>query len=172
MFALNHRKPHWANLALFWGLLVAYLLVRRQLVPSDVSEYQAQQFRSGPGVILDLANYLFPVGGQFSNLWGTLELGAIALLTGTPFLIVGLAAGNVMALVQGYRSRERWLIFASLLMGFFAFLPMAWLKFFSHYHYFPAVFFSLFVVQMVRVAFRSLRTALSPPPVDANQVGV
>lgn len=172
MFALNHRTPHWGNLALFWGLLVAYLLVRRQLVPSDVSGYQAQQFRSGPGVILDLANYLFPVGGQFSNLWGTLELGAIALLTGTPFIILGLAAGNVMALVRGYFSRERWLIFASLLMGFFAFLPMAWLKFFSHYHYFPAVFFSLFVVLMVQVAFRSLRAALSPPPIDANQLGV
>lgn len=169
-FALNHRKPHWANLAIFWGLLIAYIVVRRQLVPSDVSGYQAQQFRSGPGVLLDLTNYLFPVGAQIPILWSTLELGLVALITGTPFIVGALLVGNIIALKEAFQSRNRWVLFASLLMGFFAFLPMAWLKFFSHYHYFPAVFYCLFVVQMLQVAFKTLRVALSPPSIDANQL--
>lgn len=169
-FALSHRKPHWANLAIFWGLLIVYILVRRQLVPSDVSGYQAQQFRSGIGVLLDLTNYLFPVGTQIPTLVSTMELGVMALIAGSPFVIVSLLTGNVLALKEAFQSRTKWILYASLLMGFFAFLPMAWLKFFSHYHYFPAVFYSLFVVLMIQVAFRTLRAALSPPPIDANQL--
>lgn len=164
-FTLNHRKPHWANLALFWGLLIAYIIIRRQIVPSDVSGYQAQQFRSGPGVVMDLLTYLFPAGAQFSSLWATLELGLIGLLTGTPIIVLMYMVGNVMAVKQSFQIKEKWIYIASLLMGFVAFLPMAWLKFFSHYHYFPAVFFSLFCVLTVQIAFKCLKDALSPPPI-------
>src|SRR5690606_23965300 len=42
LFLTKRRMPHWGVIAGCWVVLEAYILLRRELVPSDVSGYQAQ----------------------------------------------------------------------------------------------------------------------------------
>ena len=44
----------------FWMILFAYTIARLQFVPIGPSGYQQQQFRSGPGVVIDLLAYIIP----------------------------------------------------------------------------------------------------------------
>jgi len=162
MFSLQGRRVHWANVALFWGILVGYLILRRALVPSDVSGYQAQQFRDGGGVLNDLLLYLAPGLTNWSALVGSLEVGVLSLITSVPWVAGSMIFGNVSSMVGVWRDRGRWLGIGLLLMGFVAFLPMAWLKFFAHYHYFPAVFYSLFLVVFGQMVLGWVVEAVSP----------
>ncbi|MFM9873842.1 MAG: hypothetical protein ACKVQS_10305 [Fimbriimonadaceae bacterium] len=167
LFSLQGRRVHWANLVLFWGILVGYLLLRRVLVPSDVSGYQAQQFRTGGGVINDLILYLAPGLQNWSIFSGSFEVGVLAFLTSIPWVSGALIFGNVTSMVGVWRDRNRWLGFGFLLMGFVAFLPMGWLKFFAHYHYFPAVFYSLFLVVFGQMVLGWVVESVSPSRVLA-----
>ncbi len=167
LFKLQGRKVHWANLILFWGILVGYLLLRRAVVPSDVSGYQAQQFRSGGGVLNDLLLYLAPGISNWSSFIGSLESGFLALMTATPWIGGALILGNLTSLIGVWKDRGRWLGIGLLLMGFVAFLPMAWLKFFAHYHYFPAVFYSFFLVVFGQMVLGWVVEAVSPSRVLA-----
>lgn len=162
LFSLQGRRVHWANLAIFWGILVGYLLLRRALVPSEVSGYQAQQFRDGAGLLNDLLAYLAPGLTSWSVFVGSFEVGVLSLLTSIPWVSGALVFGNVISMVGVWRDRSRWLGVGLLLMGFVAFLPMAWLKFFAHYHYFPAVFYSLFLVVFGQMVLSWVVEAVSP----------
>lgn len=167
MFALQGRRVHWVCPVLFWAVLVGYLVLRHQVVPSQVSGYQAQQFRDGPGVFLDLGNYLVPGLTVLPQLQITLETGLFSLLTAAPWLYGALVAGNIASVAGIWHDRRRWLAIGLLLMGFVAFLPMAWLKFFAHYHYFPAVFYCLFLAVLAQIVLRWVAEAVSPPPMAA-----
>ena len=167
MFTLQGRRVHWANLVPFWGVLIAYLVFRNAVVPSEVSGYQAQQFRSGIGVYLDLARYLAPGLTEIQPLTGSLEIGVFAILMGGVWAAMAGLFGNVASVVGIWKDSKRWLGIGLLLMGFVAFLPMAWLKFFAHYHYFPAVFYSLFVVVLMQMVLKWVVEALSPGQVMA-----
>jgi hypothetical protein len=167
LFSLQGRRVHWANLALFWGMLVGYLILRRALVPSDVSGYQAQQFRDGAGVFNDLLLYLAPGLTNWSVFSGSFEVGALAFITSIPWVSGSLIFGNMSSLFGVWQDRNRWLGIGFLLMGFVAFLPMGWLKFFAHYHYFPAVFYSFFVVVFAQMVLGWVVEAVSPSRVLA-----
>jgi hypothetical protein len=167
LFSLQGRRVHWANLALFWGMLIAYLILRRALVPSDVSGYQAQQFRDGAGVFNDLLLYLAPGLTNWSVFSGSFEVGALAFITSIPWVSGSLIFGNMSSLFGVWQDRNRWLGIGFLLMGFVAFLPMGWLKFFAHYHYFPAVFYSFFVVVFAQMVLGWVVEAVSPSRVLA-----
>ncbi len=147
-------------LAACWGLLFAYLVVRSQLVPSEVSRYQDQQFRFGPGVWLSLTDYFAPPLGY---------LGEIKILAESYFLPLLMTAtswwsllhfpaffGGVWALVRAKAWR------APLILGLasaFSFAPMAFLKPFEHYHFWPMALRALFVVSLLAVLIPSQEEA-------------
>lgn len=166
-FAVQGRLVRWMNLAWIWGLLIGYLALRSAVVPSEVSGYQAQQLRSGAGLYNDLLVYLLPGFDTFILFLGSLEMGLLGLLTALPWVLGLMILGNLTTMVGLWRSRRRWWGLGALLMGFVASLPMAWLKFFAHYHYFPAVFYSLLIAVMVPVVLGWFFEALSPSPVQA-----
>ncbi len=166
-FALRRFHPiRWWSIAPHWALLAGYLVLRSNLVPSDVSGYQAQQLRSGPGVWLDVGFYLFPSVSLVPAIYGVGAAGALVVFLTVTYILVGQIAGNVYVWITILKNKC-WLIVSTILLAFFAYLPMGWLKFFGHYHYFPGVFFSLFVAQMIIFAAEQMKRAIAPPGVRA-----
>ncbi|MDK3155929.1 hypothetical protein QPK87_04980 [Kamptonema cortianum] len=76
------RKPNWWVVASTWLVLVAYLVIRSNLVASEVSQYQSQQFRSGPGVMLSILEYVAPLYSWMQTFVQSLSTGLLILLTG------------------------------------------------------------------------------------------
>jgi hypothetical protein len=162
---LRGLKVQWSLQAAFWMLLLAYLGVRGVLVPRDISQYQNQALRFGPGVWLDLADYVFPAGRAIYMLQVTLGMGALVLLDFSfygqileilsNFAVLAKARIHGVAVLAGYG------------MSVLAFLPMAWLVRFDHYHYLPLAFRSFFVVAVAWVFFDSAANAVSPPSLQA-----
>lgn len=169
---LQRYRVRWAWQAAFWGVLAGYLALRHNLVPSDVSGYQAQQFRSGDGVWRSLLEYLFPAA---PSVWHSVLAydfrmlyeagGFVGATLAFPFpTVVQLAANCAVILVL----RREWrLPVAGWAMSFVAFLPMAWLKHFDHYHYLPMAMRALFVGALIGVAGKALVSAASRPELRA-----
>jgi hypothetical protein len=160
-YKLNGYKVRWGWQGLFWGILVGYLVVRSRLVPTEASGYQLQQFRDGIGVLWSLMAYIAPGIGPLYNLFSTLDVGPLLWLTSGPYRSIAFAAGNAIAY---WNAAKQWLLpFSGWVFSLLAFLPMAWLKHFEHYHYWPMALRSLFVVAMVLVALQLTKRALAPP---------
>ena len=154
-------QVRWGWQAGFWALLVGYLVLRKLVIPAGVSSYQAQQFRSGGGVRLSLMDYLLPCANGYSGFMTDLEGGLLVLMTASPYLFILSVATNVTAF---YQARRRWVwALAGYGMSFLAFLPMAWLKQFAHYSYWPLALRSLFTVMLALVAVDLTLIAWSPP---------
>lgn len=166
MFARGYR-PAWWTQALFWGVLVAYLALRAQVVPTEVSGYQAQQFRDGPGVWRSLLDYLAPGWFGIEQAWIGLGASWLNLLFGAVLSGIVLALANLAAWVAVWRSKERWIALGYALLALGVFLPMAWLKHFEHYHYWSAAMRSMFVVLLVAAGCRAWLSAVSPPAAQA-----
>jgi hypothetical protein len=166
------RKVPWIHLTWIWGSLFGYLALRAAVIPRDVSQYQDQQFRSGPGVYMDLANYIAPGFAGIPQLGTIAELGIASLLSGLIWTAIAVLIGNIAVIVGLAKSRDRWLIIATWIMAFVAFLPMAWLKFFGHYHYFPAPFYCLLLVLLAKQTITWVIEAISPTPVQAPPLRV
>lgn len=170
MYWLRGYRSAWWPHVVFWSLLVGYLVLRSQLVPSDVSGYQDQQFRSGPGVWIVLGSYTVPSLYGLYLLWSSLSSGLIIALTSSFWSPVVAFVGNAAALWRGWGSREtRWLFFGFFLLSLVAFLPMAWLKPFGHYHYLPSALRAPFVVLMSVAVFRLVASAVSLPELRAPE---
>lgn len=158
-------RVRWGWQAPFWCLLVGYLALRHAVIPSSASGYQLQQFRHGPGVWIDLAKYAFPfmfglgtAGAWFFGL-------PLTLFTADPWQFLLSAASELTAF---YQARRRWpLALAGWGMAFIAFLPMAWLKQFGHYHYWPLALRSLLVAVLGWLALDLTVSAWSRPTVQA-----
>lgn len=159
---MNSRyRVRWGWQAGFWTLLVGYLILRKLVVPTGVSAYQAQQFRSGGGVRLSLLDYLLPCANGYAGFMTDLEGGLLMLMTGAPYVYVLSVATNLTAF---YQAKRRWVwALAGYGMSFLAFLPMAWLKQFPHYSYWPLALRSLFTVMLALVAVDLTLIAWSPP---------
>ncbi|HXH61910.1 MAG TPA: hypothetical protein VNI20_11200 [Fimbriimonadaceae bacterium] len=168
LFLLRGTKSSWMPHIAFWALLFAYLALRRALVPSDVSGYQAQQFRTGAGVWIVLGQYSFPAVFWAYTAFQSFVGGVLILLTGPFWAPISGAAGNFVAYVQAWRDdRAKWWFVGFLAMSFVAFLPMAWLKPFGHYHYLPSLFRAGYVVALAMVVARLVATAVSLPDLRA-----
>ncbi|MCB8933790.1 MAG: hypothetical protein H6534_10140 [Chthonomonadaceae bacterium] len=164
-FRLEGRRVRWGWHLLFWAALVGYLLLRASVVPSDPSGYQQQQFRTGPGVGLSLLDYLLPAAGIVWTSSGLLEQGAYLLLS-AGFWAVLLSVASTVAIVWALRRRWR-LTLAGWALSSLAFLPMAWMKSFEHYHYWPMALRTLFVAAVVGAAANSWISAASRPTLQA-----
>ncbi len=168
-FRLLQRHPHWLLHTGYWILLVAYLVLRHAVVPSTVSGYQAQQFRHGPGVLQSMFDYVLPAVNLFDPMLTTVA-------TGLTFLFIGLfweslwgIAANLWGLRTVLRSKQWAFALTAFVLSFLAYLPMAWLKPFDHYHYWPMAIRTLFVVTLGAAAIEAALTAVSPPAVQAPQ---
>lgn len=167
VFRLSRRIPHWYAHIGFWLLLIGYWILRREFVPSEVSGYQAQQFRSGPGVWMSLVEYVLPCANLIQPMFEMLENGFLALfMSGFYQNLLGIAS-NISGITAVFRSKYWVTALGSFLMSLFAYLPMAWLKPFDHYHYWPMALRSVFVVLLGAATAQSVLIAISPPAVQA-----
>lgn len=163
------RRTH--NVGSAWlipvACLAAYLAVRLAWVPLEASGYQAQQYRSGPGVAWSILDYLLP-GLRSLNALHFYSEGWPHLLLTPGFLqvlITGIV-GTVLFVFLAVRYRQYsgfWLWPASVV----AFLPMAWLKPFEHYHLLPMVFRAGFLAWLIGVVGGWVASAISPRPIQA-----
>jgi hypothetical protein len=141
-------------------------------VPTDVSGYQAQQFRSGPGVWSSILDYFLP--GAMPLWFGVTaydprmmfaEGGIAGAIMSVPYQGIISMASTIGALIA---TRKEWLLpLTGWSLSTIAFLPMAWLKHFDHYHYLPMAMRSLFVVAMAAVAGKVFVSAVSRPALQA-----
>ncbi len=155
----------WGWHGAFWACVPLYLWVRHAVLPAEVSAYQHQQFREGPGVMLSLLDYLAP---GLSTLWttgGVVTEGPLVLLTPTFWTLVTVLGAN-LAIVLASRRRPAWVL-GGWALSTLAFLPMAWLKSFEHYHVWPMALRSLFVVACVAVGWDAAVSAMSRPVLGA-----
>lgn len=158
---LRRYRVRWGWQIAFWGLLVAYYFARHAFIPAGTSSYQAQQFRHGPGVLLDLVDYLFPSLNVLHMTAQTFDVGWMILLTDKIYLTVAEVAGNVFSVLAAYR---HWVLaLTGWALAFFAFLPMAWLNYFPHYHYWPMALRALYVAVVAWGTWELCVIAVSPP---------
>lgn len=167
IFKTRGRSPHWAVHAIFWTILVGYVVFRYNVIPHETSRYQAQQFRDGPGVLMDAMSYFFPPVNSWRTLAGAWT-GDIALVLTEGFwkpfleLISGVA---IFALI--WQDRQRWAALGMLLLSAFSFLPMAWLKMFEHYHYWPTALRVVYLLIVFGIVLRAAINAVSPQGIQA-----
>jgi hypothetical protein len=166
--AIERRRPRWWTQALFWGALVGYLALRTALVPSEVSGYQAQQLRDGPGVLLDISAYLFPAALQVSSLRIMAEgLPDTLLLLDQWLQPIGFVLGSLAIWGLAWRQKRFWQLLGAMLMSGVAFLPMAWLQVFGHYHYWPNAMRALYMVLAAQIVVQAVISAASPRAIQA-----
>jgi len=160
-FRLFGYRPRWSWQAGFWGALVGYLALRSALVPSKPSGYQMQQFRDGPGVYLSLSDYIAPVGGMVPGFLTALEQGIIIFLIAAPWVFLLRLAAEVGVV---YTVRLEWrLALSGYALSILAYLPMAWLKLFEHYHFWPMALRAILMVAVGAAAVQATVIAWSRP---------
>ena len=167
VFKTSGRSPHWAVHAIFWAILVGYVAFRHNIIPAGTSKYQAQQFRDGPGVLMDASSYFFPPVNAWRNV-AAAWTGDIALILTEGFwkpfleLLSGLA---IFVLI--WKDKQRWAALGMMLLSAFSFLPMAWLKMFEHYHYWPSALRAVYLVILFGIVIRAAINAVSPQGIQA-----
>ena len=158
-FRLRGYKAQAILPAASWVLLFAYLAFRHAIIPSTTSAYQAQQMRHGVSVLFEIAGYLAPALMELRQLTIVLADGAVMLLTIAPFTLM---LGVVANAVAYYEARKQWVIaFSTLGLSLVTYLPMAFVKTFDHYHYWPMALRSIFVVTLLGIAGQDLISAAS-----------
>ncbi|MCB0824659.1 MAG: hypothetical protein KDC26_00570 [Armatimonadetes bacterium] len=162
LFSLSGRKPNWWVHIGFWVVLGGYMVMRSRILPSEVSGYQQQQFRDGIGVYLSIGDYGFPLFNWGQQVYISITAGILVLMTLSPWALMSFITGNIVAHVQTWKSNDRWLMIAMLLMSLISFLPMAWLKYFGHYLYWPSAFWAAYCVLLVALGGKLAINAVSP----------
>jgi hypothetical protein len=149
----------------FWAILIGYIIYRVQIIPVAPSGYQKQQFRHGSGLWIDILSYIMP--GIFGLSTALTSLGtSFLVIMNEPFwTAIGGFLSNAMTWVAIRKSFLKPLIALSLAV--FAYLPMAFLKQFGHYHYFPAAMLTLFVITLFEAYWPRLVGAVSPMAIQA-----
>lgn len=158
-------RVRWGWHAAFWGLLGGYFALRYQMLAVQASGYQMQQFRNGPGVIFALGDYILPAG---IPVWNTLRAaeGALLVVLFSPQLSQFMNLfSNVWTFVL---ARRQWVLpLAGYALTIVTFLPMAWLKHFDHYHYWPMAMRTLLVAGLMPVVGAAWVSAMSRPALQA-----
>ncbi len=164
-FLATGRKPHWWMVSGFWLLLLGYIELRHALIPGTTSRYQAQQLRFGWSVYRDILDYSLPNLTNLYAIWIVASSGIGAFFF--PGLS-GLVLTSTSSISTAFQVRRHWvLVVTGLALSTVAFLPMAWVKFFAHYHYWPFALRTLLVVGVAQIAWELLITAASPPALQA-----
>lgn len=167
LFWLRGSRPQWWVPVGAWALLVGYFVLRKAVVPSGVSRYQGQQLRFGPGVLGALFDFSFPGLNQWQTIANSFDGLPFSYVSANPWIAWVLLLGNAALIALAWKSRHRWTFIGAWLMTVCSFLPMAWLKMFEHYYYWPAAFYALAVVTGGRVLWDAVVRAWSPPPLQS-----
>lgn len=137
-----------------WGVLAGYLAFRAAVVPGGESSYQAQQLRDGTTAWLSAAEYLFPPVFSLHQWRASWDLGFAVLLVPALYqaalLLVAMTAAYALAAFSKPGVRRAALLGWGL--SWISFLPMAWVKPFEHYHFWPMAMRALLVVAFVALA--------------------
>ena len=165
LFSPRYRVRFGAQI-LHWGLLVGYLVLRAAIIPVAPSGYQRQVVRTGPGVALSLLDYLSPSLGSGVSLATSLSVGPETLLLPAPWISL-FSLASVFALWAVVDRPTRRTMAVWLGMSFAAFLPMAFLKHFEHYHYLPMALRTGFVLSAASGLLTAAKRAMSPRPLRA-----
>lgn len=166
MWRQGHRA--WLAPTIVGGILsVVYVLVRLQLVPLAASGYQKQQFRDGPAAWWAISDYAFPGLGNMVTQWKSWVGPNTLLLPGfyTAHFVVVAVLLTAWVLVKEVKKGRRDAILAltGYALSVVAFLPMAFLKHFDHYHFLPLALRALLAAGMLGVVVRLLVIAASLP---------
>lgn len=169
---LQGFRPRWGWQAPFWALLIGYLALRYQIIPHGESPYQAQQMRtSSTGVLLTLAGYALPLGTSIPEFRAALSLDPlawIAPLLGAPLGMWGFpyaVAQNISAFIV---AKRQWIAcLTGWALSCLAYLPMAFVKEFDHYHFWPMALRSLMVAGLLIALKDAVFSAWSPRVLQA-----
>jgi hypothetical protein len=164
MTMLGYRV-RWGVQAAFWGLLVGYLVLRYHLVPMRASGYQLQQFRSGPGVWVSICDFVLPCALPVRQLIQVLDLGWALLVFPKTYQTLLIVFTNVAVAVSVKRRLPLFLV--GWILSALVFLPMAWIKPFSHYYYWPMAMRSIMVVALILIVSDLVVSAWSRPALQA-----
>ena len=159
---LQRYQVRWVWQIAFWALLPLYFVARQAFLPAGVSGYQEQQMLAGPGgTLVFLSGYVFPAWTSLVSVFNILDLGPTILMTSTVYSAVWNIYANVAAFLA---TRRHWVLaLTGFALSVLAYLPMAWLHQFEHYHYWPMALRSLFVVILAWGAWELAVIAVSPP---------
>jgi hypothetical protein len=155
-------RVRWIWQAPFWGLLVAYIALRHAVVPSSFSGYQMQQFRSGPGVWMSLSELVLPCLGNLQMTWvDVTSIGVASLiLVRTYWTLLATAANAAVAFTVKPKLP---LFLFGWILSVVTFLPMAWLKPFQHYYYWPMAMRAVLTITLVSLTGSLAITGWSRP---------
>lgn len=167
LYWLRGSRPRWWVPVASWVVLAGYLVLRKAVVPSGVSRYQGQQLRFGPSVFSSLLDFSLPGLNQRTTILNSFEGFPYSYMTPNPWVSWALLVGNIGLIWVAWNSRHRWTFIGAWLMALFSFMPMAWLKMFEHYYYWPAAFYALAVVIGGVALAEAVVRAWSPPPLVA-----
>jgi hypothetical protein len=146
-----------------WVLLLGYLALRHQILPPKTSGYQEQQLRYGAGVWIAISTYLYPFAGQYQSIVAAVEAGPLMWLSPTPYTLMVEA---IKPAAMAYWARFSWVVPAlAFALSILAYLPMAWLQQFDHYHFWPSTLRAIFVVTLLPLVLKAWVTAASPQPI-------
>lgn len=144
----------------FWAILIGYIAFRVSIIPPQPSGYQQQQLRNGPGFAIELLRYLFPGGQSLYQALSSLSVGVLILVTSAFWSPIFDFFTNLFGWVS---QKTDWKRPALLLaIATFAYLPMAFLNQFGHYHFWPYTFMTVFVMLMLEGFAKSWVSAVSP----------
>ncbi len=161
----NSFKVRWQLLTVFWVVLGGYFLLRHAVLPSGPSTYQDQQMRTSLSSFLSIADYVLPGFRYAPAWWSALGLGTVILLSSLFWSFPLQVAGNAFAYLRVFRSRR--VAVGLWLASIGAFLPMAFLKPFPHYHYWAMSMRSIFVMLLAGAIWKMAASAVSPLALQA-----
>ncbi|MCU0316562.1 MAG: hypothetical protein MUC92_08215 [Fimbriimonadaceae bacterium] len=167
IFFTKGRKPHWLLHFGFWIVLGGYLALRLAILPRETSGYQDQQLRYSWGAWQSILEYPLPMVADLGQLAIHASAGFFILLTGAPYVALASVIANGAAHLGTWLDRERWPVFGWLALATLAYLPMAFLKFFGHYLYWPSALWAPYAVTLGVVTFRLVISAASLPEKSA-----
>jgi hypothetical protein len=158
---------NWPLQLFFWLELFVYLAVRREVLPLPISVYVDQQLRSGTTAYLSALNYLLPCIGYAPSWISSLSVGGAVLMVGHFYSFPYQVVSNFTAYIASFKQSN--VIMLAWACSVVAFLPMAFLKPFSHYHYWAMSLRSIFVILLAGAVAKMIVTAVSPRIVQAPQ---
>lgn len=164
---------------LFAGFVVeiaGYLALRAALLPQTTSRYQNQQFRMGAGVWQSLAHSVglpFTAGLRlYANAGSSWEV----LLLGSTYVELIWLVTPFVFWTWAWRAGHLRDVGLPLLAAALAFAPMAFLKPFDHYYFWPMAVRVLFVLGLARLIVQELGTRagvtlqrMTPEPTRAKE---
>ncbi len=165
---LQRRPPNWTPAVGAWILLGGYLLLRKSVLPPEPSAYIDQQLRSGGFAFVAIAPYVWPSWDAWLRLRTELSTSAVLLLTAGPWIGLLRLVANAGGYLAAGLSPDRWKLLLFWSWSVLAFLPMAWLHPFEHYHFWPVLLRSLFWVLLFRDLWTIPQRSLAPSDSTAS----